>query len=504
MFHLTIISILIFAQTLFSDDINIKQGLYRLSYDSVKLPVDETMGLAGINYLYKTEYDFYYGLGAYAALDGQRGGFFTGGIEIGKYFLLDESWLLDIGVFLGGGGGGSAPQGGGLMLRPHAGIIYKMNYFDIGLSASRIEFPNGNISSNQVSIQIEVPFKSIHSSNNKSFTLDDIVPITSKYGDIGWSNSYISMLLQNYYIPDDMINLDGEDHIGIMNVIGIEYGSFLNQNLFALISAAGAYGGNADGYAEVFTGMGYKYKLNKYFGLLGKVAVGGAGGGRIDSAGGISYKAEIGGYTAITPNLQLDIGIGHIESFKGEYEAKILKTNLTYNMDILSFVDSPKKISLLHYDLAEWEVRVTNQTYLESPKLRTNKEESDEIHLLGLKFDRFITNNIYLTGQSNSAYAGNSGGYASGLFGFGYLSNKYFKKLSFLAEANLGAAGGGSVDVGGGAVAQIMAGIDYKLSENLSMQAQIGQIRAFNGLLNTGLIDVGIAYRFNSIERTFK
>lgn len=504
MIRLLMASLLIFTQSLLSDDIEVKQGLYRLSYDRVQLPMNETMGLAGINYLFKNKDDFYYGLGVYAALEGQRGGFFTGGLEVGKYFSLNNDWLLDFGMFVGAGGGGSAPQGGGLMLRPHAAIVYVMDNFNIGLSLSRVEFPNGDIASNQASIQIEVPFKSIYSSNNKSLTINDILPTTNKYGHIGWKDSYASILFQNYYVPDSIVNLQGKDHIGTMNVMGIEYGSFFNKNLFSFIAVGGAYGGSTDGYAEIFTGVGYKYKLSKYFGFLGKAALGGAGGGRINSNGGIGYKAEIGTYLTVTPNLQLEVGGGHIESFKGEYEAKILKINLTYNMDVLSFVDSPQNFSAFSYNLAKWRVRLTNQTYLASTQMRTHREDLGNIDLIGFKLDRFMTDNVYLTGQANGAYTGGSGGYASGLFGLGYLSDPYFNKFSFIAEANFGAAGGGSVDVGGGIITQVMTGINYKLSKSLSIEAQIGRIKAFQGSLNTSVIDIGIAYKFNSLERAYK
>lgn len=491
----------IYTQLIYANKININDGLYRLTYDRVQLPQNEIMGLAGINYIYKTKYDFYYGLSGYAALEGHRGGFFTGGVEVGKYFSLTNDILLDIGMFVGGGGGGAAPQGGGLMLRPHSGLLYSFDRFNLGAYISRVEFPNGEIKSDQISMQVEVPFKSIYSTNSRSLNLDDILPFTSPHGSIGWKNNYLSMTMQNYYTPDSMKNTEGQDHIGIMNLVGVEYGSFINDNLFALVSSAGAYGGKTDGYMEVFAGCGYKYPFTSHIGMSAKALVGGAGGGRINSAGGASYKANLSAYANLSKNVELNIGAGHIESFIGTYEAKTLNANLTYNMDILSFIDAKNSISSLDYELGKWSVRITNQTYQADKELRYHRRDLGHVHLAGLKLDRYIIDNIYITGQAYAAHSGGSGGYAAGLFGLGYITDPYFERVSFLVEAASGAAGGGSIDVGGGIIAQVMAGVDYKVTKNLSIQAQVGRIKAMEGSLNTGVADVGISYKFYKVEK---
>jgi hypothetical protein len=58
-----------------ADDLAIRDGFYRLSYDSLSLQDNEELGLFGTNYLLNFD-DSYLGLGVYSAVDGERGGFF--------------------------------------------------------------------------------------------------------------------------------------------------------------------------------------------------------------------------------------------------------------------------------------------------------------------------------------------------------------------------------------------------------------------------------------------
>ena len=52
-----------------ASDLKIRDGFYRLSYDSLTLPNDEVLGLVGANYLLNFD-DSYLGLGVYSAVNG--------------------------------------------------------------------------------------------------------------------------------------------------------------------------------------------------------------------------------------------------------------------------------------------------------------------------------------------------------------------------------------------------------------------------------------------------
>src|SRR5439155_1075392 len=96
------------------------------------------------------------GPAVYGAISGQRGGFFTIGGEAAWRQRLIGPFGVEFGMYVGGGGGGGAPQGGGLMLRPHVDLLADLGSVALGVSLSHIEFPNGQISSTQWGLVLNV------------------------------------------------------------------------------------------------------------------------------------------------------------------------------------------------------------------------------------------------------------------------------------------------------------------------------------------------------------
>jgi len=74
------------------------------------------MGLTGIHYNLLLNKFMYVGLGFYGSVNGQRGGLFTLGVNLGVKKNLTEKLFIDTGFHFGGGGGASAPDGGGVFL----------------------------------------------------------------------------------------------------------------------------------------------------------------------------------------------------------------------------------------------------------------------------------------------------------------------------------------------------------------------------------------------------
>ena len=88
-------------------------GFLQLDYQSIKMPDGErNMGFSGIHYNLDIGKLFYGGFGFYGSVSGERGGFFTLGVNAGLKLKLVNNLLFDTGVHLGGGGGASAPRQG--------------------------------------------------------------------------------------------------------------------------------------------------------------------------------------------------------------------------------------------------------------------------------------------------------------------------------------------------------------------------------------------------------
>ena len=483
-----------------ASDLKIRDGFYRLSYDSLTLPNDEVLGLVGANYLLNFD-DSYLGLGVYSAVDGQRGGFFTGGVELGHQFKLGNGFVLDGGLFVGGGGGGSAPQGGGLMLRPHLSVVKKIQDISLGLGISKVKFPNGDIDSNQASLHLDIPFGFVYKSSESGVSdNNDILSLSSNNdAKVGWKDHYMAVTYQQYMIDKGVKGTDGTLMLNNMDLVGFEYGTKLARNYYNYLETAGAGSNGTDGFAELLGGIGYSQALSRNFGFNIKAALGAAGGGGVDTGGGLIHKQSIGLYVRPFNKASLTAEVGRVGAFNGDFEATTTKLSLQYPFKLLSSGGYVRKAS--NYDYTTdglWGVRAVNQTYLGSDTLRKNNS-NDSVQLLGIKLDRYLDDDTYLTGQALAAYQGEAGGYAVGLVGIGQefdISNK----LSLSTEISAGVAGGGGINTGGGAIIQPMLGLSYKFSSDFSLQASIGKLKSFSNGGDTNVIEFGLQYQFKSIE----
>jgi len=497
------LSLLLFLLTVskvWATDLQIREGLYRLSFDSLTLPGNETLGLLGTNYLLNFD-NSYLGLGVYSAVNGQRGGFFTGGIELGHRFGLTSDYYLDGGLFVGGGGGGGAPQGGGLMVRPHLTLMKRIGQAAIGLGVSKVSFPNGDINSSQVNLQLDTPFGFVYK-NMDSFKTDnnDVQTLERKSSTtVGWRDNYIASTYQHYFIDSGVKEKDGSLMTKDMDLMGFEYGVGLGGNYYAYLETAGAGGGETDGYAELLGGLGYKKTLGSNYGFNIKTALGSSGGGGVDTGGGLIHKQSIGLYAKPFENLLLTAELGRIGAFDGGFRATTSKLSVQYPFQLLSTGGTVRKSRNYNYNNnGLWSIGAVNQTYLGSNTLRKNGSD-ESVQLLGVKLNRYLDDDTYLTGQALAAYQGKAGGYAVGLIGIGQ-EFSVTDKLNFSAEMNIGVAGGGGIATGGGGVIQPTFGLTYKLNPDVNLRASVGKLKAINNGGDTKLLEIGLSYRFKTVE----
>ena len=137
-----------------------------------------------------------------------------------------------------------------------------------------------------------------------------------------------------------------------------------------------------------------------------------------------------------------------------------------------------------------------NQTYLKGSSNWRSRDEDMSVNNMGAQADYFLSPNWYLTGQGMAAYSGNAGSYMTGLVGVGGhlpLSDNWFIE----AEALVGAAGGGTLNMGSGLVGQYNIGLGYQLTKALSLMVTGGQMAAANGDFRANVVGVSLGYKFN-------
>jgi len=465
----------------------------RLNYEVLEIGDGESMGLAGVHYLVEVAPNWYFGPSGFGALYGERGGFFTGGFSAGTRRQFAPRWYLDAGMFVGGGGGGAAPQGSGLMLRPHLGVSYDLGEVVLDGAVSYVRFPDGDIDSTQLSLGFDIPFPVFYGNAAEAGRL---VP-ASALGGLTQRNSEWLATWAVYNPDEPLVATSGELTDESLERVGFEYRRHLRGDGYFMVETAGALGGESDGFAELLAGAGYRTSLSRRSYVSAGVSVGGAGGGRVDTGGGLVGKARLGLEYWLSPDIKLGLEAGRMES-AGSFAADFYGVSVGYRIgEVVSGRPGDPWQWGDGVRLARWRLVATAHS---NPDAARKSGEEQDLGLVGLKIERFVNRTVYLTGQAFGGWDGEAGGYAVGLIGAGAeLPLRADHRLSLNMELTGGAAGGGGVDVGAGAVVQPTLGLTWRPGRNIGLRLEGGRTRALDGELDSELIGIGLVYEFSRL-----
>ena len=73
--------------------------------------------------------------------------------------------------------------------------------------------------------------------------------------------------------------------------MGVEWVSYLDDRWFLKYEMEGAMGGGHNGYMQILAGGGYRYRLTPSTAIKMHLAAGPAGGGSVDTGGGLLISA---------------------------------------------------------------------------------------------------------------------------------------------------------------------------------------------------------------------
>ena len=474
---------------------------YALSYETLTLSPNETMGLLGGSVLYDVMPWLSLGGAAYGAVSGRRGGFITLGMAADVHRSL-TSWLeFNAGMFVGAGGGhgGYALQGGGLMLRSHVGVRAPFEGLgEIGAGISRVDFPNGSVHSTQPYFTYSYPFHALVISGWRDWESDDVGP----WLNLRESENELAVMYRMYRIPDGVRNTGGLRQHPTIGLIGLEWYHYFSDGWFGRVSVAGAMQGASNGYMEILPGLGYRFSIGDSTWLKLSVAAGPAGGGVVDTGGGLLVDGQALLEQRLGEHLFVQAGGGYVLAPGGDFRARSFTAMLGYH----AFMPSVGEEDIRRSDLAgflpkKFRVRLAEQHYFKDhPKWRRHHAGLD-VDLLGIQLDYMMAPSLYLTGQALAAYKGKAGGYMSGLLGVGVIYPLRESPISLEGEALLGAAGGGGLDVAGGLIWEVNAGMRWCFSDWLQGHAAYGVVRAMKGNFRARTATVSISYAYTLAVR---
>ena len=465
------------------DELSSRPVDLRMTFETVELPGQERMGLVGGTYFFQVAPELYLGPAAYGAATGQRGGFFTGGVDMAWKKAIWPSAFVRAGAYLGGGGGGSAAVGGGLMLRPYVELNWQREGYALGLSASQVRFPNGSISSRQwglvLSLDDDFAFAPARQAGQA---------VTSvARGGVGFDRIAV---VAGQYRPDAASrDVNGAAYAGSIGYAGFRADQMLSQHMFWGLESGAAVSGGADGYAEVLGVLGLEHPLwGERLRVGARVAAGLGGGGRIATQGGTIVKTAVGVRAQLGRHTSLALEAGRIRAPDGRFKARTASVLLGLDLDLMP-QDGPGERVLQGM---EWEAKLTR--YTAAARYTLPEQSFDTV---GFAINRRIGPHLYYTGQALSAVDGRAGGHSIGLVGLGANSDAFADGWSAGLELLGGAAGGGGVDTKGGAVVQGVAYLARDLPGAMRLKLGVGRMKSLKGELDSPLVDLSLNIPFS-------
>jgi len=455
----------------------------RIGYETISLPGDEKMGLVGLAYLVQVRPGLCLGPAVYGAASGQRGGFFTIGAEAALCTQLVGPLNLQTGLYVGGGGGAAAPVGGGLMLRPYANLLWDFGPLRAGVSVSSVNFPNGDIDSSQLGVVFDMPMDFGY------VPVGNTMPARLGAARTGMGFDRFLAVGGVYRPRNGSLGTSGAPLPSNIGYVGARAETLLWPDLYLGLEANGAASGGVDGYAEILGTLGAEFPLgDSGFRLGGRLAFGMGGGGDMPTGGGLLGKVAVDLSVPLTRDLSLGLEAGWASAPQGDFGAPFASLALRWALDPLPGV-APVPVR------QEWSAGV--EVYTDAAR---KDGSSQSMQNLSFKYTRFVGETLYLTGQVQSAYQGNAGAYTAGLFGVG---GQWRFEPGVLAAAEMlaGAAGGGGVDTGGGAIVKPMGYIGAQLTKPLSLRLGAGWIKAVNGELSSPVVDLTLTFAFDVAGR---
>lgn len=414
---------------------------------------------------------FYVGQSIYSAGWGDAGGLFIGGFDAYKRFQISPSTSVDVGAFVGGGGGAIVVLGDGLMTKPQITLNQE---FAAGFMASL-----GVGWTTVTGSAINTPSVSFALSKSGDFAIAG-----GHTGARPASGLIISAAkgVGRYYVPFNASRRNNPGLMQPMYLVGAEFTfrDASNERLEGYFSGVGAAYGDGAGYAEwragprVFT----PWVLDGRVRGFADVGIGFAGGGDVDTGGGLMASVSAGFDARLFGGLHVEAGAMGLTAVTGDYNAvgAFLRGSLRF--------DDPKgnRFGVDKGPARHWQLSTGLSYQFSHPGFRPpgHPFTGNDPVLMETGLDLFFGDHFYVTGMGYTVLDGMAGGFAMGTMGAG-LTFPLTDRIAVAGEVFGGAAAGGGINTSGGLIWGGKAELDYRLSDNLALTGGVGKWWSLGG-----------------------
>ena len=468
----------------FADDgpsLEVPSAHARLGIERVRFGDDsERVGLVGASYLVDVGGLPGVSLGPalYGAATGQRGGFFSLGGEAAWRQRVLGPVGVELGIYAGGGGGGGVSQGNGLMVRPHADLLWDLGGVALGVSVSHVRFSNGRIDGTQVGLVLNTSndFRFVSASRLDQPTLSG--------GRAGLGFDRVQLVAGVYRTPAGKLLEDGEPLPRTISTLGVRAEQSWGEHGLWGIEANRAARGGVGGYAEVLGTVGLEDEVVRdTLTLGGRIGLGAGGGGSVSTGGGLLVKAALYGIVRVTGDLGISLEAGATRAPNGNFRAVQGSAALVWALDDPDSAGAPTRPSRTDFS--------AGAVGYDAPHAVGG---TSSLRAVTLKIDRYLTSGLYISGEAFGAAGGDAGGYSGALIGAGW-NQRFAGRFHAGAELLAGASGGGGVDSGGALLQpRLFAGV--QLTPALAARVGLGRIKATRGALDATLVDASLVFTY--------
>lgn len=414
---------------------------------------------------------FHVGQSVYSAAWGDAGGLFIGGFEGFKRFQITDATSVDVGAFIGGGGGAVVVLGDGLMTKPQVTLNQAfasgfMAHVGVGwtkVTGSAIDTPSFSFAvSRATDLEIDL-------GNTGNRPASGIIISAAK--GIG-----------RYYVPFDATR---RNKPGVMNPMYLVGGEFTfrdisSDRLEIFVSAVGAAHGDGAGYAEWLAGP--RYYTAPFFGgrLRGfaDVGVGFAGGGDVDTGGGLMLVASAGLDARLFNGFHAEAGVMGLTAPTGDFNvaAAFVRGSLRFDDP------SGKSFGGTGAPARRWQASTGLSYQFSHAGFRAagHPFTGHDPVLVESGVDLFFGDHFYVNGSGYTVVDGMAGGFAMGTVGLG-MTFPLGDRFAVSGEVFGGAAAGGGIATSGGLIWGGKAELDYRLNDRFALSAGVGKWYSLGG-----------------------
>lgn len=300
------------------------------------------------------------------------------------------------------------------------------------------------------------------------------------------------------------VSISGEKDMGFLG------GTFLYdvKDWFAI--GPGVYGaatGNRGGFITLGMAGELKKNITDRLSITGGLFVGaggGGGGGEELSGNGLMIRPHAGLTLRLGKRNYIGTGVSHITFPDGSIRSTQLYVSYEHAFDVLihggwlkrtfSKVTSKPSVPALEQEFGA----VYRQYFVpDSVKTSDQKSQHDSIGLMGVEWTGYLNDNVFLKSEIEGAMQGESNGYMQILLGGGYrfpLTDRTFLKLA----AQIGVAGGGAVDTGGGFLVNGEVLLQQYIADHLYLSASGGYVNAPDGSFKAATASLQLGYRYGT------